>query len=50
MLLGLARHKSDELELALTNPLVVIDRMYDCLAIYHKKFDAQCISFVSAQA
>jgi hypothetical protein len=29
--------------------LVGIDRMDDCLAIYHRIFDAQCISLVSAQ-
>ncbi len=39
----------NELELALTNPSVGIDRMDDCLAMCHKKFDALCISFVSAQ-
>ena len=38
-----------ELELALTNPSVGIDRMDDYLAMYHKKFDAHYISFVSAQ-
>ena len=32
-----------------TNPSVGIDIMDDCLAMYHKKFDAHCISFVSAQ-
>ena len=32
--------EKNELELALTNPSVVIDRMDDCLAMYHKKFDA----------
>ncbi len=41
--------EKNELELALTNPSVGIDRMDDCLAMYHKKFDAHCISFVSAQ-
>ena len=41
--------EKNELELALTNPSVGIDRMDDCLAMYHKKFDARCISFVSAQ-
>ena len=38
------------LELALTNPSVGIDRMDDCLAMCNKKFDAHCISFVSAQS
>ncbi len=39
------------LQVAHTNPSVDIDIMDDCLAItmYHKKFDAHCISFVSAQ-
>ncbi len=37
------------LDLAHTNPSVDIDRMDDCLAMYHKIFDAQRISFVSAQ-
>ena len=41
--------EKNELELALMNPSVGIDRMDDCLAMYHKKFDARCISFVSAQ-
>jgi hypothetical protein len=41
--------EKNELKLALTNPPVVIDRMDDCLAMYHKLFDAQRISFVSAQ-
>ena len=55
LILGTALIKIKEknkLKLALTNPLVVIDRMDDCLAMYHKKFDgidAHCISFVSAQ-
>jgi hypothetical protein len=42
-------NKINELKLALTNPPAVIDRMDDCLAMYHKKFDAHCISFVSTQ-
>ncbi len=37
-----------ELELALTNPPVVIGRMDDCLAMYHKIFGER-ISYVSAQ-
>ena len=41
--------ETNELELALTNPPVGIDRMDDCLAMYHKIFVAQCMSFVSAQ-
>ena len=41
--------EKDEIELALTNPSVGIDRMDDCLPMYHKIFDAQRISFVSAQ-
>ncbi len=41
--------EKNELELALTNPSVGIDRMDYCLAMYHKKFDAHSISFVSAQ-
>ncbi len=41
--------EKNELKLAHTNPSVGIDRMDDCLAMYHKKFDANCISFVSAQ-
>jgi hypothetical protein len=40
--------EKNELELALTNPSVGIDRMDDCLAVYNKIFDAQRISFVSA--
>ncbi len=41
--------EKNELELALTNPPVVIDRMNDCLAMYNKIFDPQRMSFVSAQ-
>ena len=41
--------EKNELELALTNPSVGIDRMDDCLPMYHKIFDAQRISFVHAQ-
>ena len=41
--------EKDELELALTNPSVGIDRMDDCLPMYHKIFDAQRTSFVRAQ-
>ena len=41
--------EKNKLELAHTNPSIGIDRMYDCLAIYHKIFDAQRISFVSTQ-
>ncbi len=41
--------EKNKLELALTNYPVVLDRMFYCLAMYHKIFDAQCISFVSAQ-
>jgi hypothetical protein len=49
----LAQHqknqRKEELELALTNPPNGIDRMDDCLAMHHKIFDAQRISFFSAQ-
>ncbi len=42
--------EKNELELAqqvaLTNPSVGIDKMDDCLAMYHKKIDAHCISFL----
>ena len=41
--------EKNELELALTNSPVGVDRMDDCLAMRHKIFDAQRISFVSAQ-
>ncbi len=41
--------EKNELELALKNPSIGIDRMDDCLPMYHKTFDAQRISFVSAQ-
>ncbi len=41
--------EKNKLELALTNSLVGIDRMDDCLAMYHKKFNAYCISLVSSQ-
>ncbi len=42
--------EKNELELALTNTSVGIDRMDDssCLAMYHKKFDAHRIFFVGA--
>ncbi len=40
--------EKNELELALMNPLVGIDRMDDCLAMYPKKFNAHCISLISA--
>ncbi len=33
-----------------TNPSVRIDRMDDYLAMYHKTYDAQPISFVYAQS
>ncbi len=41
--------EKNELKLAHMNPSVGIDRMDDCLDIYHIIFDAQCISLVSAQ-
>ncbi len=41
--------EKNELELAYTNSSVGIDIMDDCLAMHHKIFDVQRISFVSAQ-
>ncbi len=41
--------EKNQLELAYTNPSVAIDKIDDFLATYHKIFDTQCISFVSAQ-
>ncbi len=40
--------EKNELEFALMNPSIGIDRMDVCLAMYHKIFDAQRISFVRA--
>jgi hypothetical protein len=50
LILGTASIKSnkDQLKLALTNPSVDIDIMDGCLAMYHKRFYVQCISFVRA--